>query len=108
MSLVCYGYDHSPEYRMVDCSPVELVMLIFNPKLCFIFVAAESSLFIWCLLVLDVKLIHIINREMDLFADNPWQGNPLLKCWLKLNGKNEDGVRHPSTELENDVEKTGS
>lgn len=68
--------------------------------------AAESSLSIGCILVLDGKLSHIINREMHLFADNPWQGNLLLKCWLKLNGKNEDGVRHPSTELENDTEKT--
>lgn len=45
---------------------------------------------------------------MHLFADNPWQGNIFLTCWLKLNGKNEDRVRHPSTELENDMEKTQS
>lgn len=68
--------------------------------------AAESSLFIWGILVLDGKPIHIFNREMYLFTDNPWQGNLFLKCWLKLNGRNEDGVRHPSTELENDMEKT--
>lgn len=70
--------------------------------------AAGSSLFVWGILVLDGKFIHIFNREMDLFADNPWQGNLFLKHWLELNGKNEDGVRHPSTELENDTEKTRS